>query len=128
LSSDRFHTYYEAAAKIRAELTHQLRSCLRSTSSDDNANNNDGDWDEEDKFDLLLVPTTAYPAPNLDADADPTEMFANDVMTVPISLAGLAAVSVPIQMGRGRHGLQLVAAPKGEEVLLRVASVLDDLS
>jgi aspartyl-tRNA(Asn)/glutamyl-tRNA(Gln) amidotransferase subunit A len=115
LSSDRFHTYYEAAAKLRSVLTRQLQQATA-------------------EYDLLLVPTVVFPPPEIGDEhkIDQTEQFANDVMTVPISLSGLPAVSVPVGEwdGHGRFlpGLQLVGSRHGEEALLRAAAVLEKAS
>ena len=112
LSSDRFHTYYEAAAKLRAALSEQLRSSL------------------DNQADLLLIPTALSSPVVFDGTApDNTEMFANDIMTVPASLAGLPAVSVPVKSSgttvEGVGGLQLIGQRLGEDVLLKVAQVLE---
>jgi aspartyl-tRNA(Asn)/glutamyl-tRNA(Gln) amidotransferase subunit A len=119
LSSDRFHTYYEAAAKLRAVLTRQLHESLNDV-------------------DLLLVPTALFPPPKIGSEAklDATEMFANDVMTVPISLAGLPSVSVAVGLSVGAddeaaffpHALQLVGPRHGEATMLRAAAVLEEVS
>jgi aspartyl-tRNA(Asn)/glutamyl-tRNA(Gln) amidotransferase subunit A len=110
LSSDRFHTFYESAAKLRAVLTRQLHDTL-------------------EEFDMLLVPTAISEPPNIEQEMDPTEMFTNDVMTVPFSMAGLPAISFP----RGRWspsspsiaGLQLVSARHSEAKLLSAAMALE---
>lgn len=113
LSSDRFHTYYEAAAKLRAVLTRQLHESLNDV-------------------DLLLVPTALFPPPQIGGKAlDATEMFANDVMTVPISLAGLPSVSVPVggaddEAAFFQHALQLVGPRHGEATMLLAAAVLEE--
>jgi aspartyl-tRNA(Asn)/glutamyl-tRNA(Gln) amidotransferase subunit A len=131
LSSDRFHTHYEGAAKLRATLIQQLSQTLRNS---DSASTTTEPQDEamlieQNVFDLLLFPTTLFPPPVESDCANPTETFANDIMTVPISLAGLPAISVPF--GRWDHdnglfqiGLQLVAPRFGEANLLRAAAVL----
>ena len=111
LSSDRFHTFYEAAATLRAELTQELNSCF-------------------DDVDFLLTPTALSLPPSLvdHAIIDPTEMFANDIMTVPISLAGLPAISVPTSSspdGVFSFGMQLIGSRLSEGKLLQVAQVLD---
>ena len=107
LSSDRFHTHYEAAAKLRAVLTQQLRQALLDV-------------------DLLLIPTALSLPSTLDEMPDSTEMFANDVMTVPISLAGLPAVSVPVARdGYASIGLQLVGSRLDEKTILEVAKVIE---
>lgn len=124
LSSNRFHTHYESAAKLRAILTNQLHQTLFSKSNSD---------DCDGACDLLLIPTTVFPPHKTDAVIDQTEMLANDVMTVPISLSGLPAISVPVGAWHADHnpfqvGLQLVAARHGEADLLRTAVVLEKAS
>jgi aspartyl-tRNA(Asn)/glutamyl-tRNA(Gln) amidotransferase subunit A len=123
LSSDRFSKYYEAATKLRAVLTRQMRACLRTKKTGPGC-------------DLLLTPTSVFEPPIL-ADLtqeeqpkiDATEMIANDVMTVPISLAGLPAISVPVgEWNNGlpfRPGMQLVAARNKEGSLLLAARALE---
>ncbi len=55
-------------------------------------------------------------------------MYLNDVLTVPSSLAGLPAISVPAGLsGDGLPlGMQLVAPPFGEETLFRAARVVEE--
>ena len=102
LSSDRFHTRYEAASKIRALLSKQMRSAL-------------------DMVDVLLtptclsMPTTTY--------LDPTGMFANDVLTVPVSLACLPAISIPWWTESNETvGLQVVGS--SDDRVIEVAMTL----
>lgn len=113
LSSDRFHTHYEAAAKLRAALAQQFQEALNES-------------------DVLLIPTVLSLPCSLDKTPDSTEMFANDVMTVPISLAGLPSVSVPVAITSGEDsdaatsvGLQVVGSRLNEKVILEVANVLE---
>ena len=109
LSSDRFHTYYEAAARLRSTLTRELLGVLST-------------------HDILLVPSALFPPVTLDGRIDPTEMLANDVMTVPISLAGLPAISVcPGQSSdRFRPSMQLIGSRLGEATLLQTAMALEN--
>jgi len=119
LSSDRYHTYYEAAAKLRAVLTRQLSRAF-----------------DDGRCDVLLVPTAVFPPPSLSKEAGPigsTEMFANDVMTVPASLAGLPAVSIPVPGTFSADspllfspGMQLIGPRLGESTLLHVARALEN--
>lgn len=153
LSSNRFHTYYEAAAKLRAVATQQLHSCLgQSHGNKSEGNDNSRGHEPKKHYGMLLMPTTLYPPPRLDGEnggnvdtMDPTEMFANDIMTVPASLAGLPAVSVPFgdsilindnfsverdsQSGPAtscfRPGMQLIGARQQEDRILQVAAVLE---
>ena len=49
-------------------------------------------------------------------------MYASDVCTIPVNLAGLPGISVPCGFSQDLPvGLQLIAKPLGEEMMLRVA-------
>jgi aspartyl-tRNA(Asn)/glutamyl-tRNA(Gln) amidotransferase subunit A len=129
LSSDRFHTHYEAAALARAMLSRSLNNVFR-PSLHDNGLNVDG-------VDVILVPTALTFPPKLSPRRDngvemmdPTAAFANDVMTIPISLCGLPSISVPASRkvnveGASPIGMQIVASRGSEDLILRVANVLD---
>ena len=54
-------------------------------------------------------------------------MYLNDVFTVPTSLAGLPAISVPAGLSARALplGLQLIGRPFDEETVLRAATVLE---
>ena len=78
--------------------------------------------------DLLLTPTTPSAAFALDkGEADPLEMYLNDVFTVTVNLAGLPGISVPAGLdAKGLPlGLQLIGKAFGEEELLLAAKVLE---
>lgn len=87
-----------------------------------------------ESFDLLVTPTVAEPAPRL-VDLDPTrlspldllaEMIPHMAFTEPWNATGQPAISLPL--GRSDEGLpvgvQLVAAPGREALLLTVAAAL----
>jgi aspartyl-tRNA(Asn)/glutamyl-tRNA(Gln) amidotransferase subunit A len=81
-----------------------------------------------ERFDALLAPTsptTAFPlGSKID---DPLAMYLNDVCTVPSSLAGDPALSVPF--GTGADGLpvgvQVLAPALGEPVMFRVGAAIE---
>lgn len=100
LSSDRYHTHYEAAARVRAMVSKQLRKALETV-------------------DVILTPTCL--SMPYQTNTDPTGMFANDVLTVPVSLACLPAISLPWQDGTP-IGLQITGLSEG-----RVLEVAADL-
>lgn len=64
--------------------------------------------EEETKVDLLLVPTAPTLPPTIEelARQSPLESYMNDVFTVPASLAGLPAISIPVSVP-GDEGLKL---------------------
>jgi aspartyl-tRNA(Asn)/glutamyl-tRNA(Gln) amidotransferase subunit A len=78
--------------------------------------------------DLILTPTAPSDAFAIGAkEDDPIAMYLNDVFTVPASLAGLPAISVPAGLsGDGLPlGLHLIGRPFDEETVLRAAEVLE---
>ena len=102
LSSDRFHTHYEGAANVRATITKQLNAAF-GIGIDIDIDTGDGRQAsasaEEKIVDLMLIPTAITSPPSVSPNASPpdsTEAFKNDIMTVPISLAGLPSISVPV--------------------------------
>jgi aspartyl-tRNA(Asn)/glutamyl-tRNA(Gln) amidotransferase subunit A len=113
LSSNRFHSHYEAAAKLRAALASQMQSVL------------------QDKVDLLLIPTALSSPCRIDQEEiDNTKTFTNDVMTVPASLAGLPTISVPImpQEGDWPSGFQVIGPRLGEQKVLKAAKILESIN
>jgi aspartyl-tRNA(Asn)/glutamyl-tRNA(Gln) amidotransferase subunit A len=60
-------------------------------------------------------------------DADPVEMYLNDVFTVTVNLAGLPGISVPAGLdAKGLPmGLQLIGRPWEEGDLLNTAYALE---
>jgi aspartyl-tRNA(Asn)/glutamyl-tRNA(Gln) amidotransferase subunit A len=87
LSAGFYDAYYNQAQKVRALIARDF----------------DDAWES---CDLLLTPTAPSAAFALgEKSADPIAMYLNDVFTVPSSLAGLPAMSVP--GGLDSHGLPL---------------------
>ncbi|KAL8338564.1 hypothetical protein RB598_007080 [Gaeumannomyces tritici] len=90
------------------------------------------------RVDFLLCPTAPTPPPTLDEAARQTSLgsYVNDVFTVPASLAGLPAVSIPVRLGGGDDsmdvdvdasrygGLQLTGQYWDDARLLHVAAAL----
>ena len=81
----------------------------------------------------MLVPTAlSFPCPlsitfgDGAGGMDPTEAFANDVMTIPISLGGFPSISVPSQTDDEKSpiGMQVFSSRGSEDLVLRVASAL----
>ena len=137
LSSDRFHTHYEAAAIVRAKLSRSIERVFRSSSSFTDSENESRECDDDEMVDVMLVPTAlSFPCEvgssstcsysGKKRELDPTEAFANDVMTIPISLGGFPSVSVPFNCNHASTpiGMQLFASRGSEEQILRVANAL----
>ncbi len=90
--------------------------------------------DFEDAFadvDVILTPTAPTAAfPIGDRMGDPITMYLNDVFTVPASVAGLPAISIPAGLDSlGLPlGLHLIGRAFDEVTLLRVAKALENLA
>ncbi|KAF8468832.1 amidase signature domain-containing protein [Kalaharituber pfeilii] len=90
--------------------------------------------------DVLIAPCSLSPAPLLSdvlAQKSPLDSYVNDVLTVPSSLAGIPAMSVPVRMvveeGAGGEGgdepigMQLMAQFGDEEALFEVSRALEGM-
>ena len=79
--------------------------------------------------DAILTPATPSAAFGLGemAEADPVQMYLNDVFTVTVNLAGLPGISVPAGIDRQGLplGLQLIGRPWEEGDLLNTALALE---
>ncbi len=76
-----------------------------------------------EKVDLIAGPTTpTLPFKLGERLENPIEMYLSDVLTVPVNLAGLPGISVPIGWSDGLPvGGQLIGKPWDEATLLRVS-------
>jgi len=83
----------------------------------------------QSKCDVILCPTTIGPAPPLStiSSLTPVETYVNDLFTVPGSLAGLPAISIPVRIDRHILGLQLVGQVGTDNLLLHIAKILESL-
>jgi aspartyl-tRNA(Asn)/glutamyl-tRNA(Gln) amidotransferase subunit A len=81
-----------------------------------------------ERVDALLTPTAPSAAFAVgDKSDDPIAMYLNDVFTVPCSLAGLPAVSVPAGLSAEGLplGLQIIGRAFDEATILRVAELIE---
>lgn len=76
-----------------------------------------------ENYDVIIGPTAPTPAFAIGANIDdPLTMYANDILTIPINLAGVPAISVPCGFENGLPlGLQIIGKHFDEETLYRVA-------
>lgn len=111
LSSGYFDAYYLKAQKARTLLINEFNKLF-------------------DECDFLICPTAPTPAFKLGENtSDPLKMYLADAMTVPASLAGLPAISVPC--GESDSGLpigvQLIGQQKDDAKLLAFAKEVERL-
>jgi aspartyl-tRNA(Asn)/glutamyl-tRNA(Gln) amidotransferase subunit A len=81
-----------------------------------------------ERVDFVATPTSPTVAFELGAKtADPLSMYLADVFTLPASLAGLPALSLPCGASRGLPiGLQLVGRGLADDALVRAALAVED--
>jgi amidase len=88
-------------------------------------------WWLDDGFDLVLTPTLAEPPPRLGDLTHPetggSRLLPFVLFTAPFNVTGQPAMSVPLATSAAGLpiGVQLVAAPYREDLLLRVAAQLE---
>ncbi len=80
-------------------------------------------------FDCLLTPPAPTTAFAIGANTDdPLTMYMQDVCTVPVNLAGLPALVVPVALQEGLPiGLQLIGAAFGESKLFSVGAAVESI-
>ncbi|MFH1552497.1 MAG: Asp-tRNA(Asn)/Glu-tRNA(Gln) amidotransferase subunit GatA [Candidatus Omnitrophota bacterium] len=109
LSSGYYEAYYLKAQKVRTKIADDFREAFK-------------------ECDCILTPTAPTTAFKIgERMDDPLTMYLSDIFTIPANLAGLPAVSVPCGPGENDLpvGLQLMAAPFNEEVLIKAAHAFE---
>ncbi|WP_040615926.1 Asp-tRNA(Asn)/Glu-tRNA(Gln) amidotransferase subunit GatA [Oceanicola granulosus] len=111
LSAGFYDAYYNRARKVRALIKKDFDDVFA------------------DGVDAILTPATPSAAFGLGemSDADPVQMYLNDVFTVTVNLAGLPGIAVPTGLDRAGLplGLQLIGRPWEEGDLLNTAYALE---
>ncbi|MEX2416277.1 MAG: Asp-tRNA(Asn)/Glu-tRNA(Gln) amidotransferase subunit GatA [Paenibacillaceae bacterium] len=104
LSSGYYDAYYLKAQKVRTLIKQDFDKVFES-------------------YDLIVGPTAPTTAFRIGEQVDdPLTMYLNDIMTIPVSLAGIPAISIPCGFSNGLPvGLQLIAKPFNESTILRAA-------
>ena len=115
LSAGYYEAYYGRAQKVRTKIAEDFATAFESV-------------------DLVVTPTSPSVAFELGArTADPLAMYLSDYFTVPMSLAGIPAISIPAGLAPppsgGKElpvGLQLAAPAFRESLLLDAAHALEN--
>lgn len=78
--------------------------------------------------DMLAGPTMPNIAPKLgELTADPLQMYLSDILTVPVNIAGIPAISIPCGTVHGMPvGLQLMGRMYDEETILNAALAYEE--
>jgi len=90
------------------------------------------DWDETGKVDVIVCPTAPSEAPPLSEVEiqDPIQSYTNDVFTVPASLAGLPAISLPLGGTdmTDNIGIQIIGQYGDDELVLGAAEKFERIN
>ncbi len=108
LSAGYYDAYYGRAQRVRTKIAQDFRDAFA-------------------QVDLIATPTAPTVAFALgEKTADPWTMYLNDYCTVPMSLAGIPAISIPCGLSQGLPvGLQLAGPAFSENGLLDAAYALE---
>jgi aspartyl-tRNA(Asn)/glutamyl-tRNA(Gln) amidotransferase subunit A len=108
LSSGYYDAYYGTAQKVRTKIAEDFAQAFG-------------------ELDLIVTPTAPSVAFELGSKtADPLAMYLNDFCTVPMSLAGIPAISIPSGLSDGLPvGFQLAGPAFSENRILAAAHALE---
>ncbi len=108
LSAGYYDAYYGQAQKVRTLISRDFAAAF-------------------DTCDVLISPTAPTTAFKLGEKLDdPLAMYLNDVATIPVNLAGIAAMSLPIGLADGLPvGLQIMAPALADDRLYNVGAALE---
>jgi aspartyl-tRNA(Asn)/glutamyl-tRNA(Gln) amidotransferase subunit A len=104
LSAGYYDAYYVKASQVRTVIRREFEAAF-------------------ERVDALITPTSPTVAFRIgEKTHDPYAMYLNDVLTIPVNMAGLPGISIPGGFSEGLPvGLQLIGRPFDEATLLLVA-------
>jgi aspartyl-tRNA(Asn)/glutamyl-tRNA(Gln) amidotransferase subunit A len=105
LSSGYYDAYYKKAQQVRTLIKKDFEDVF-------------------EKYDVILGPTTPTPAFKIGEKVDdPLTMYANDILTIPVNLAGVPGISIPCGFASNGLplGLQIIGKHFDESTVYRVA-------
>ena len=109
LSSGYYDAYYKKAQKVRTLIKKDFEDVF-------------------EKYDVIVGPTTPTPAFKIGEKVDdPLTMYANDILTIPVNLAGVPGISVPCGFSKAGLplGLQIIGKHFDESTVYRTAHAFE---
>jgi len=107
LSSGYYDAYYVKAQKVRYLIKQKYDEIFQ-------------------EADMILSPVAPTPAFKFGEKKDPLEMYLSDIYTISVNLAGLPAISLPVEWsGKLPIGLQLIGKAFDEQTILNGAYGLE---
>jgi aspartyl-tRNA(Asn)/glutamyl-tRNA(Gln) amidotransferase subunit A len=107
LSSGYYDAYYNKAQKVRTLIRQDFDKAFQ-------------------QVDAIISPVSPTPARKMGVNTnDPLQDYLADVCTIPINLAGLPAISVPLKTTNLPIGLQIITPHLQESLLLQIAHTME---
>ena len=109
LSGENAKVYYNKALSIRDDMRKELKKVFK-------------------KYDFIIGPTTTTTAYNLDDPMDdPRKSFMDDVLVIPVNMAGLPGLNIPVGFDKEKMpiGMQIIADSFEEAKIYQLASFLE---
>lgn len=101
--------YYNRALKIRKNMSLELSKVF-------------------ENYDLIIGPTTtSLPYKIEETNDDPNKSFVDDILTIPVNMAGLPALSMPIGYSKNNLpiGMQIIGNKFDEKTIYKLASFIE---
>jgi len=110
LSAGYYDAYYLRAQKVRTKILEDFKKAFA-------------------KVDLIITPVSPTPAFKIGEKIDdPVTMYLSDIYTVPVNLAGLPALSLPVgKSGNLPVGLQIIGPHFSEKLIFETARIIESL-
>ena len=109
LSSGYYDAYYKKAQQVRTLIKKDFEDVFKN-------------------YDVIVGPTTPTPAFKIgEKTNDPLTMYVNDILTIPVNLAGVPGISVPCGLSSEGLplGLQIIGKHFDESTVYRVAHAFE---
>ncbi len=114
LSSGYYDAYYSKAQKVRRLIRNDFDDAFK-------------------EVDIILTPVSPTPAFKIgEKTADPLKMYLSDIFTIPLNLAGLPGISIPVRKYEKNKelpvGFQLIGKPFQEADILGLGQFYDRIT
>ncbi|WP_461242646.1 Asp-tRNA(Asn)/Glu-tRNA(Gln) amidotransferase subunit GatA [Secundilactobacillus muriivasis] len=108
LSAGFYDAYFKKAAQVRTLIINDFKAVLKD-------------------HDFIMGPVAPTPAYKIGEEvSDPMTMYMNDILTIPVNLAGLPGMSIPAGFSNGLPvGMQLIGRPFDESTLYKAGYVFE---
>ena len=105
LSGENAKKYYHKALVLRNEMTNSFKYIFK-------------------KYDLIISPMTSSPAYNFD---DKNNHDFDDILAIPVNMAGLPAISIPISKENLPYGMQIIGDSFSESKIYQLAYAVEKM-